>query len=88
VELALRGVTPNPAQRDLEVRFGLPDSRPATLALFDVSGRQRTSRQVGGLGPGWHTVTLSGRAGLPAGVYLVRLTQGGRSLTTRVAVIP
>lgn len=88
VELSLRGVTPNPVQRQMDVTFGLPDSRPATLALFDVSGRQRMSRQVGGMGPGWHTVTLSGRTGLPAGIYLVRLTQGGRSLTTRVAVIP
>jgi hypothetical protein len=88
VELALRGVTPNPVQREMDVTFGLPDSRPATLALFDVSGRQRLSRQVGGMGPGWHTVTLSGRAGLSAGIYMVRLTQGGRSLTTRVAVIP
>jgi hypothetical protein len=88
VELALRGVRPNPAKRDLAITFGLPDSRPATLALFDVSGRQRMSRQVGGLGPGWHTVSLSGREALPAGIYLVQLTRDGRKLTTRVAVIP
>jgi hypothetical protein len=38
------------------------------------------------MGAGWHTVTLDGR-NLPVGLYLIRLTQEGRSLTTRAAVI-
>jgi hypothetical protein len=57
------------------------------LALFDVSGRQLAVRRVNGMGPGWHTVALGGRSNLPAGVYVIRLTQDGRSLTTRAAVV-
>ena len=87
VAFALKGVSPNPTTSALRVTFGLPSSRPASLALFDVSGRKLLAREVGGLGPGLHTVSLSERAILPAGVYVVRLTQGGRSLTTRVAVV-
>ena len=57
-QLALRGITPNPAQNELHVSFSLSDSRAATLALFDVSGRQLSTRRVDGLGAGWHTVEL------------------------------
>jgi hypothetical protein len=84
---ALRGVTPNPAQHELRVTFGLKDSKPATLAVFDVSGRQLVVHRVDGLGPGWHTVSIGGHSNLSAGVYVIRLTQDGRSLTTRAALV-
>ena len=57
------------------------------MALFDVSGRQLAARRVDEMGPGWHTVTLGGRSNLPAGLYVIRLTQDGRSLTTRATVV-
>ena len=84
---ALRGVTPNPAQHELRVSFGLRDSKPATLTLFDVSGRRLAALRVDGMGPGWHTVTLGGQSNLPAGLYLIRLTQDRRSITTRAALV-
>jgi DNA-binding beta-propeller fold protein YncE len=87
-QFALRGVTPNPAQHELRVSFSLRDSKAATMAVFDVSGRQLAGRRVDGMGPGWHTVALGRQSNLPAGLYVIRLTQGGRSLTTRAAVIP
>lgn len=83
----LRGVRPNPALRALHVSFSLPDGRPATLALYDVSGRQLVARQVSGLGAGTHTVTLDDGASLPPGVYVVRLSHGGRTLSARAAVV-
>jgi NHL repeat-containing protein len=86
-QFALRGVTPNPARHELQVSFSLRDSKAASMALFDVSGRQLAARRVDGMGPGWHTVTLGGRSSLPAGLYIIRLTQDGRSLTTRAAVV-
>ena len=86
-QFALRGVAPNPAQHELQVSFSLKDSKVATLTLFDVSGRQLAARRVDGMGPGWHTMTLGGGSDLPAGLYVIRLTQDGRSLATRAAVI-
>jgi len=83
LRFALRGIVPNPAQHELRVRFSLRDSRPATLALFDVSGRLLETRRVDGMGAGWHTMSLGLASRPPAGVYVIRLTQGGRSLTTR-----
>ena len=87
VAFALRGATPNPAQRELRVSFSLKDSKAATLELFDVSGRRLAFRHVEAMGPGWHTVTLGERGALPAGLYMIRLTQDGRSLVTRAAVV-
>ena len=87
VVFALRGVLPNPAQSALRVTFSLEGSKPATLALYDVSGRQVSSSRVDELGPGWHTMALGERSSLAAGVYVVRLTQGGRTLSTRAALI-
>jgi hypothetical protein len=84
---ALRGVTPNPSQHELRVSFSLRDSKPATLALFDISGRQLEAHRVEGMGPGWHTLTLGERSRLSAGLYLIRLTQERQNLTTRAAVV-
>jgi len=86
-QFALRGVTPNPAPHELQASFSLRESKAATLALFDVGGRLLEARRVEGMGPGWHTVELGRRSNLAAGVYFIRLTQDGRSLTTRAAVV-
>lgn len=83
--LALRPVS-NPT-RKLDVTFTLPTGKAATLAAFDVSGRQVAKRDVGVLGAGNHTVRLGDSSTLPAGIYLVRLTQSGVSLKTRAIVV-
>jgi len=57
------------------------------LTLFDVGGRRLAALRVDGMGPGWHTVTLGGPSNLSAGLYLIRLTQDGRSITTRAALV-
>jgi len=85
--LAIAGVSPNPTAREVRVTFTLPSAAPARLELVDVSGRQVRAEDVGTLGAGRHTVDLAGGAALPPGVYVVRLTQGERALTTRVSVI-
>ena len=86
-EFALRIVSPSTASRGLQVTFSLADDRPATLALYDVSGRRLASRDVGGLGAGQHTMKLAEESNLPAGIYVIQLNQGGKSLTSRAAVI-
>ena len=86
VALALKGVTPNPSNGDgMHVDFSLPNARRATLALYDVSGRRVAFREVGSLGAGRHTVDLAQR--LPAGMYVIRLVQDGRSLSARASVV-
>jgi hypothetical protein len=87
VELALGGVRPNPATRALAVTFSLPDASPARLEAFDLAGRKVAAREVGPLGGGSHEVRLGEGRTLAPGVYLLRLTRGGRVLTARAVIV-
>jgi hypothetical protein len=68
------------------VSFVLPTSAPATLRLYDVAGREVRSRDVGGAA-GVRPVNLGEGGLLPMGVYVVRLTQGGKTVSARVSVV-
>ncbi len=87
VELALHGLLPNPAVRDLRVAFSLADAQPATLELLDLAGRRLRARAVGTLGAGRHSISLGTTATLPPGMYLVRLQCGERSLIVKGVVL-
>jgi hypothetical protein len=85
VAFALHGVTPNPTKNAINVSFSLPGAKEASIGLYDVAGRRVASREVGSLGAGRHTVTLADR--LPAGMYVIKLSQGGQSLSARAVVV-
>jgi hypothetical protein len=87
LSFALAGARPNPALNDLTVAFSLPDAAPAQLDLLDIAGRRVLTRDVGALGAGNHTLSFLRNTGLAPGVYLLRLTHGGRSLTARAVII-
>ena len=85
--LALHGARPTPSRDILRVSFSLPGSAPARLELLDIAGRRIEARDVGSLGPGHHLVEFGRSVRVPSGVYLLRLSQGGRSLTTIATVL-
>jgi hypothetical protein len=85
--LRLIGAQPNPARGELQIAFTLEDDRSARLELFDLGGRRVAARDVGGMGSGPHRVAIGGRGEFKAGVYLVRLTQGGRALHAKACVV-
>ena len=64
-----------------------PDAAPAQLELLDISGRRVAVREVGSLGPGRHVVALAPEGSLPAGAYLLRLSQHGNQRVARVVVL-
>jgi hypothetical protein len=72
----------NPAVDGLRVTFSLPAAAPAKLSVYDISGRVMLAQRFDR--PGSQTVELGTIA---PGVYIVRLSQAGRSVTRRVAVI-
>jgi len=84
-EPTIHEVRPIPADLQVLVTFTLPGAGPATLELLDVSGRRVRERSVSGLGE--QTIDLGTGEPLRAGVYLVRLTQGGKSAVSRVSVV-
>ena len=87
LRLALAGARPNPATGDLTVAFTLPSFVPASLEVLDLAGRRVILRSVGPLGPGYHVLNLTEGRRIPAGVYLLRLTQGPRSLSARAVLV-
>jgi hypothetical protein len=84
---ALSRIAPNPAGSRFDVSFSLVSGAPATLGVFDVSGRRVASREVGGMGAGFHVVTFGDAAQLRPGLYVVRLSQQSKSLTTPVLIL-
>ncbi len=87
-EFALAGARPNPATGPLAVAFSLASNATATLELLSVNGSRVMTREVGSLGAGNHLVRLDEGARVPAGLYWLRLSQGGRSAVARVVVTP
>jgi hypothetical protein len=85
--LILAGARPNPAARGLTVAFALSGDAPAEITVFDPSGRRILTRDVSGLGPGEHVVDVGAATGLKPGVYMIRLTQAGQSVTKRAIVL-
>jgi hypothetical protein len=69
------------------VAFTLADASPARLDVLDVAGRVVVSQDVGGAGPGEHTMELGDRAGLAQGIYFLRIRQGGSEARTRAAIV-
>jgi hypothetical protein len=79
-------VRPNPASTTFVISFTLTGSGPVRLDLLDVTGRHITSRNLGSMGAGGHTAQLNEAAHLQPGVYIVRLSQGGRVVWGRANV--
>jgi hypothetical protein len=63
-------------------RVGLPRAG-GVLEMFDVQGRRVASRDLEGLRPGYHRVSLDGGS-YPAGIYWARVRQGEDAATVRV----
>ena len=78
-------VTSGPAGRELTVR--LNGSGPAVIELFDVAGRRRDAHRVDDIDPGVTARSFALPVDLAPGVYLVRLSQGGRQAFAKVAVL-
>ena len=83
--VTLHGVSPNPARAALWVDLSVGEGA-AILELLDIAGRQLARIDVGAMGPGRHQVRAA--EALPAGLYIVRLAQGGLARTMKAAVFP
>ena len=83
--LALDPPRPNPAADRTQVTFRLAAPADVRVAVYDVLGREVAVVADGPRGAGAHGVAV-GTAGLPAGVYVVRLDADGAAVTRRFTV--
>jgi hypothetical protein len=92
VPTALAGVRPNPARGGVSIAFGLREAATVAFDVLDLSGRRVAVLPARDFDAGERATTWDGRgdagARLPAGLYFVRMTAGGRVVgTTRVALL-
>ena len=83
---ALAQAAPSPTAGPATIRFSLEAASHVRLLVYDVLGREVARLVDGSLGSGAHEASLNG-ASLPSGVYVYRLTAGGRSLTGTLTVV-
>lgn len=85
---ALAGAAPNPSPRaSLSVAYSLAEATSARLELFDAQGRVVARRELATQAPGTHRERFPEAAGLRAGLYWLRLTQGANAATSRVVLV-
>ena len=63
---------PNPFNPQTTIRFGLPESAPVSLTVYDVLGQAVAQLVDGELAAGTHEVSFDA-GDLPSGIYLYRL---------------
>jgi hypothetical protein len=85
LRLSLAGFLPNPSVGPPRLAYTLPTSERARIEVLDTAGRRVTARELDST-PGEHVVSFDG-VSLGPGVYLLRLTQGTRSVVTRAALV-
>ncbi len=83
---ALSAAYPNPFRAATELSLAVPESAPVRLAVYDVLGREVAVLLDGAVAAGRHTVRFEA-AGLPSGVYLVRLEADGVAATQRLTLV-
>ena len=86
--VALGRSYPNPSFTLSRVEYSTPTTGPASLKLFDVSGREVRTLVDGQVPAGRHESTWDGRDAqgreVPAGAYFYELNAGGHRQTRRV----
>jgi hypothetical protein len=87
---AALSVEPNPGAGRTSVRYALPTSGAAAIAIYDASGRLVRTMASGRQVAGEHTMNWDGRDAsgrlVPAGVYHVRMT-GVAAATTQATLV-
>ena len=79
-------VAPNPLRGVATVRFETPAAGPASVRVYDVTGREVAVLLDRELAAGAATAELDA-SGLASGVYVVRLQAGDTVATTRLSVV-
>ena len=72
---------PNPFKSETELTFSLAEPAAAVVTVFDAQGRAVYEKNCGSLAPGAHSVNV---AGLPDGIFTVRIVAGRAQQSLRV----
>ena len=84
-DAAALAIYPNPSAGTATVALALAEAADVRITVYDVLGRRVALLHDGPLTAGSHALALDG-AGLPSGIYVVRVTGRGLGLTQRVTL--
>jgi hypothetical protein len=85
VRPGITALLPNPTRGRVAATVSLPTAAPASLELVDLSGRR--VREFAVVGAGTHTLNLELGRDVGAGLYLLRLRQGGQEAVRKLTVV-
>jgi len=85
LQVTLGGVTAGPREGKPRVTFNVSGEGAGQVEIFDVTGRRLTARTLNGLESGEQTVEIKER--IPAGVYVIRFTQGGKAQSKQTVLL-
>jgi len=77
---------PNPFNDQTRLQFDLDRSGWVTMKLLDIGGRRVRTIMSGEMAAGSYPLSVDG-AGLPGGIYLVKLQQGDRQAWGKVVLV-
>ena len=76
---------PNPTASEITIRYELDRGGKVGVQLFDVNGKLVSTLAEGNRPAGENQTTFNiGQSGVPNGIYLLRVTQDGRSTTRKL----
>ena len=82
-EFALSPVVPNPSKGRAQLTFALPREAHVHVGIVDLQGREVLTLADGVYGAGRHTAQMATQNTLSPGLYFVRMSVPGKTLTTR-----
>lgn len=85
-ETVFRSVSPNPANNKIKINYSLNQKSDTHLEFFDLMGRSHISRHAEGIGPGNYVDDID-ISKLTSGLYICRLTYGGKTFSKPFVVV-
>ncbi|GEM_PF-2105122 len=90
-KFSMAPVNPNPVSKATQIKYSLKAPGMVNLAVFNILGQQTATLVDGNQSAGshsalWRLIDNSGEA-VPNGIYFVRLTADGQSITRRAMVV-
>jgi hypothetical protein len=86
VGFVFESVSPTPTRGDVSLALQSTGAAPVRVQLFDATGRRVHERDLGVLPVGPQVVPFDLPAGRRAGVYFLRVSQGGDAATRKIVV--
>lgn len=87
VRLELQRVWTAPGRDAIQFAFALPPGPPARVEVFDVLGRRVAEASLAQFTPGYHSHRVEFRGRAVSGIYFVRLSQAGHSISRRMSFL-